>query len=418
MSEMNYQKIPCNDGCSISTAVKEWRMGNEGFPLAMIVDFDGVLSDNMEDRIYKLGATDAEEPLLERATRTFNMNISGYDSMYRRHLIYQAAASELGIPISPGPALTDVVSALAEGVKLFVLTARSGFYATKRLHEFLVHHELRATEVFQIGRVPKHLQVIHLFEKLSDHRFLIIEDSFEILEKIKLEIDSRSDKSRVSILLLTETAPVVGENELREKVRWALEEAILRKSITCDPKERLDQLKDALEHARAMFVYHAGQRLTSLRYFFATLAVLFASIVAMIARNLDGLDDKAAILACFASVVVIMMTGFFWALDYRNQKLVECDEDLLNEVEREYGALAKLNHFCTVKASDNKGSRHIRYGKLLPLMFLLIIVLMLIFIIMIWTQRAPAGSLPIDAKEAGPVGAEVGSLGVTGTPMV
>ena len=123
-----------------------------------------------------------------------------------------------------------------------------------------------------------------------------------------------------------------------------------------------------LEHARTLFVYHAAQRHTSLRYFFAAVAIFVAAYVgALAADRLPAADGKVISVALGAALIVVTM--IFWLLDCRNTFLVECDEALLIAAERRLRASTGLREFETVKATDRQCCL-VRYGKIMPLMFL------------------------------------------------
>src|SRR5262249_12863674 len=128
-------------------------------PWALVFDFDGVLSSKTEDWIYHLDETPGEAERLQDIAKAFGLNLSSYDVPYHRHLLYQAAAAELHLPIEEGPAIGAATRAAEGGAKLFVLTARSGLQATHRMREFLEERCIQPIETYQIGRVPKDRQI-------------------------------------------------------------------------------------------------------------------------------------------------------------------------------------------------------------------------------------------------------------------
>lgn len=93
-----------------------------------VFDFDGVISSSFEDDVYRLPPTESELSLITAAAQKFGIRCEGMEQQYQRHLIFQAAAWKLKLPIEPGPGLTKTKAA-SKSARLFVLTARSGWYA-------------------------------------------------------------------------------------------------------------------------------------------------------------------------------------------------------------------------------------------------------------------------------------------------
>lgn len=141
-----------------------------------LFDFDGVISTRLEDDIYKLPASDKEVQLIRAAAEHFRIRCDGMEQKYQRHLIFQASAWKLGSPIEPGPGFS-AASAASVQARLFVTTARSGWYATERLRLFLQSHDITPIEVYNVGRVEKDRQIQLLCNEFPGQSVYLIEDS-------------------------------------------------------------------------------------------------------------------------------------------------------------------------------------------------------------------------------------------------
>ena len=147
------------------------------FPNAVYAfDFDGVISSNFEDDIYRLHATEDEMNLIATAAKSFDIRCEGMEQRYQRHLIYQAAAWKLGIEIPAGPGLSAAKRA-GEVSRLFILTARSGWYATERMRKFLQANSIIPIEIYTVGRVKKDRQVELVCREFSSAVVYFVEDS-------------------------------------------------------------------------------------------------------------------------------------------------------------------------------------------------------------------------------------------------
>lgn len=144
-------------------------------------DFDGVITSSAEDAIYRLPETEEEVPLLGRAADAFGIRCERMERRYQRHLLYQAAAWKLRLPIEPGPGLAFAQRA-AEHNGVAVLTARSGWYAVERVRGFLQANQLLPVDMFHVGRASKMLQVQLLTTEFAHARVVYVEDSVAHLE--------------------------------------------------------------------------------------------------------------------------------------------------------------------------------------------------------------------------------------------
>ncbi|MEM6577251.1 MAG: hypothetical protein AAF678_02050 [Pseudomonadota bacterium] len=98
-----------------------------------------------------------------------------------------------------------------------------------------------------------------------------------------------------------------------------------------DTEEAFDP-KPLLDHARTLFVYHATQRLNSIRYFFAIYAVFVAGYIAVF-RDTDIDDFKPFALFVIAALGAFV-TAVYRALDLRNAELVQVDENAMHFMEK------------------------------------------------------------------------------------
>jgi hypothetical protein len=141
-----------------------------------IFDFDGVISSRFEDDIYRLPATSDEVELVASAAVQFGIRCDQMEQRYQRHLIYQAAAWKLNMPIEPGPGFEK--AKLAGDIShLFILTARSGWHAVERFRAFLKDSGVKPIETYNVGRVIKDRQVELICREFSAKRIAFVEDS-------------------------------------------------------------------------------------------------------------------------------------------------------------------------------------------------------------------------------------------------
>jgi hypothetical protein len=155
-----------------------------------------------------------------------------------------------------------------------------------------------------------------------------------------------------------------------------------------------DSTKLALEHARSLFIYHAGQRIQSLNFYFVAITLFLPGFGFLASSNL-GRADRAfiGIVLAFAGFLI---THLFQKLDKRNEELVHCDESLLKDAE---GALTKVSdpvvsawEVTALSEKPEKGAQ--RYAKIVPSIFRLykaVSILGGIYFAWPWVQAALAG---------------------------
>lgn len=134
-----------------------------------------------------------------------------------------------------------------------------------------------------------------------------------------------------------------------------------------------EDLKWALEHARALFVYHAGQRTQSLNFYLVAIAA-FLSGFGLLA-NSSLLEGQRAVVGATLSISGIFLTLCFYGLDQRNHQLVECDESLLRWAERRMADKLGCPAWQITDATDNSKPGRYRYQRIIPMIFILYIAL-------------------------------------------
>jgi phosphoglycolate phosphatase len=96
-------------------------------------------------------------------------------------------------------------------------------------------------------------------------------------------------------------------------------------------------LKIALDHSRSMFIYHAGQRHSSLNFYFAVLGAFVAGFVSLFTADKlwANMHPVAPIIITIVGAAAFRVTILFARLDRRNADLVEWDEMLMARVEKD-----------------------------------------------------------------------------------
>jgi hypothetical protein len=151
---------------------------------AYFFDFDGVLSNRLEDDIYRLDITDSDKALIGDAARHFDIRCEDMDWRYQRHLVYQAAACETNLRIEPGPAL-EFALRISQRAPIFILTARSGWFAVERFRRFLSDWRLQPVETFHVGRVQKDRQLALVQQELPGTPIFYLEDNLSHLQAVR-----------------------------------------------------------------------------------------------------------------------------------------------------------------------------------------------------------------------------------------
>lgn len=91
-------------------------------------------------------------------------------------------------------------------------------------------------------------------------------------------------------------------------------------------------LKHLLDHARSLFIFHATQRLNSIRYYFAVYVVFFGGYIAVLRDS----EIDETIRLCVLSAIAFSGAAVSWVyykLDKRNAELVQVDENAMHFLE-------------------------------------------------------------------------------------
>ncbi|MEO1039628.1 MAG: 5'-nucleotidase [Pseudomonadota bacterium] len=146
-----------------------------------VYDFDGVLSDDVEEQVYRIEHIANEDAILRKLREQLHIRCEGLPNPYQRHLLFQEIQLRRHIPIKPGPALEWARKTQRDG-RIFILTARSGYAAIARMHEFIQKYKLNPIEIFHVGRVEKSAQLKLLSAELQDGPIFFYEDNINHLK--------------------------------------------------------------------------------------------------------------------------------------------------------------------------------------------------------------------------------------------
>lgn len=147
-------------------------------------DFDGVLAEQDEEKLFRLAETPLERDQLEQLAALVGIDHTLYVTKYLRHLIYQGLES--GNNVAMHKEADEMVGALQQaGEPFFVVTARSGLYAIERMLMTLKSRWLYPQEVFCLGRSSKADLLVKLRKEWPDRPFVYFEDSLHHIEATK-----------------------------------------------------------------------------------------------------------------------------------------------------------------------------------------------------------------------------------------
>lgn len=148
-------------------------------------DFDGVLADQVEEKVFRLPASFGEREDLEIRADLMGIDHRLYASTgYLRHLVIQGLM--LGAPIAlHEEAIKFALHRQAAEEPFFIVTARSGLYAIQRMLASLETNYLYPQEVFCLGRSSKAELLSKLRKDWPDRPFVYFEDSMHHIEAVK-----------------------------------------------------------------------------------------------------------------------------------------------------------------------------------------------------------------------------------------
>ena len=211
-----------------------------------VFDFDGVLSAPDEEAIYRHPVSKKEEQLIPKVRDALGLDCRGLDLRYQRHLLFQEIQWRRGAPIAPGPAL-ELAAKLSRDSRLFILTARSGVAAVRRMHDFLDRRGLHPIETFHVGRVRKSLQIMLLRREAPQATIWYYEDNEKHLSAVQAaHADAPDGSGRLELVLLKSDATEDRE-EIVEKAIFDAYDAALRDGEPGDGRDgrREDAREDA-----------------------------------------------------------------------------------------------------------------------------------------------------------------------------
>jgi hypothetical protein len=179
------------------------RFSTEDGAAVAVFDFDGVLCDPIEDRVYRLEEVPGEREILVAIAPRYGLDARIYDTPYLRHMLLQAIlASKDELP-ARGPLFPLASELSAAGRPFFILTARSSVSAVKRMIGFLERHRLAPQEIFSVGRVAKGRQLSLVRKTISKLAPIIYFDDSPRHVKNSFAQDIHA----------LETVPVVGQDD-------------------------------------------------------------------------------------------------------------------------------------------------------------------------------------------------------------
>lgn len=154
-----------------------------------IFDFDGVLIEQCEEKIFRLPERQGEREQLEVLADRVFIDHRLYNTNYLRHLVYQAMTEGRPcVPYKPVLSLANELEAAAR--PYFIMTARSGLYALQRMHRFIETQVLFPQEVFCLGRASKAALIADLLDEWDGRHIVFLDDSmYHIEAAARLECD-------------------------------------------------------------------------------------------------------------------------------------------------------------------------------------------------------------------------------------
>ena len=161
-----------------------------------VFDFDGVICSDKEEKIYRLEKTDKEEEILNRLAAKLKIRCEGMNHNYQRHLLFQAVAFNESIEIQRGPAFELVKELSDKNTIIFVLSARSGWFAVERQRRFLSQHAITPVEAFQVGRATKDRQIQKLLDEYPGKHINYYEDRRNHIDDVYNLVSSK-DRNRL-----------------------------------------------------------------------------------------------------------------------------------------------------------------------------------------------------------------------------
>lgn len=91
----------------------------------------------------------------------------------------------------------------------------------------------------------------------------------------------------------------------------------------------------ALEHVRQRFIYHAGQRMTAIHYFFVAFSILAVAYTSILTMENDAMlaKENQYVFLLAISVLGAIISLHFFGLDVRNQRIVMAELEEMEKIE-------------------------------------------------------------------------------------
>lgn len=152
-------------------------------------DFDGVLADQDEEKLFRLPEHPLERDELEAMADLCGIDHRLYPNTgYLRHLIFQSQSFDT-IPKAHHEATAFTFWLEQRRDPFFIVTARSGLWAVDRMMGFVHHHGLTPQEVFCLGRSSKADLLAKLRQDWPERPFVFFEDSMHHIDDCKTLAD-------------------------------------------------------------------------------------------------------------------------------------------------------------------------------------------------------------------------------------
>lgn len=140
-------------------------------------DFDGVLATQDEEKVFRLSEVEMERRRLEEMAEFANVDHTLYPNTgYLRHLVFQGYAWGT-TPEDHREAVEFAERLELNGDPYFIITARSGLWAIRRMLDFVEEWTLHPQEVFCLGRSSKADLLAKLRLDWPERPFVFFEDT-------------------------------------------------------------------------------------------------------------------------------------------------------------------------------------------------------------------------------------------------
>lgn len=109
--------------------------------------------------------------------------------------------------------------------------------------------------------------------------------------------------------------------------------------------------KSAFDLGFSWFAYHAGQRISMIRFFVTLMFGIVSAIFYLI-------STKVWFGSALLSVVLVLVTVVFWQIDVRSRRLIDIGEDIIQEYWTSIGGKPELNPIVQSRTTVSEGLRY------------------------------------------------------------